>query len=262
VWKSTGKARKLVNKALTALRINLPFSRELPHWPMFTKYKTDSKRRLIIAGASALLALAACSDSDTKPTTTAVSGASYEIANDHAIGNPDAKVTVVEYASVTCGHCANFHESVYYDFKKKYIDSGLVRFVFREFPTQPANIAKAGFLIANCAPEERRQQQIVSDPRGELIKIARSAGLSEEEFEACIQNPEEIEKFEAKVQHAIDAGVSGTPSFEINGETVKRTPSGKPLYKLETWDEVLAPLLGDDAPAPEKAEDAAESSSE
>jgi len=235
---------------------------------MFKKYKNDSKRRLILIGASAMLALTACSDSGTSSTTAPSNGSSYEIENDHAIGNPDAKVTVVEYASVTCGHCANFHEAVYYDFKKKYIDNGLVRFVFREFPTQPANIAKAGFLIANCAPEERffdviglqfkRQQQIVRDPRGELVKIARSAGLSEDEFEACIQNPDEIEKFETKVQYAIDAGVSGTPSFEINGETVKRTPSGKQLYTLETWDEVLAPLLGDDAPAPEKAEDAAE----
>ena len=235
---------------------------------MFTKYKIDSKRRLILASVGALLALTACSDSGTQPTTPNTSGTSFEIANDHAIGNPDAKVTVVEYASVTCGHCANFHDTVYYDFKKKYIDSGLVRFIFREFPTHPETIANAGFLMANCAPEDRffdviglqlkRQKQILRDPRGELIKIARSAGLSEAEFDACVLNEDEIAKYKAKIQHATDAGVTGTPSFEINGEKVRKTPSGKALYTLETWDETLAPLLGEDAPAPEKTEDAAE----
>ena len=242
---------------------------------MFRKYKTDSKRRLLIAGASALLALTACSDTKTDAPKPSGSSAGYEIENDHAIGNPDAKVTVVEYASVTCGHCANFHDNVYGDLKKKYVDTGLVRFVFREFPTQPANIAQAGFLIANCAPEGRffdviglqfkRQQQIVRDPRNELVKIARSAGLSEADFESCLQDPDEIAKFEAKVQHATDIGVNATPSFEINGELVKRTPSGDTLYTLETWDEVLRPLLGDDAPAPEKAPedaDAAEGGTE
>ena len=232
---------------------------------MFKKLKTDSTRRILMAAAASLLTLSACGKSETSSSPAASqAGTSYEIENDHAIGNVDAKVTVVEYASVTCGHCANFHRTVYGDFKQKYIDSGLVRFVFREFPTAPANISQAGFLVANCAPEERffdvislefkRLQQIIQDPRGELVKIARSAGLSEKDFESCLQNPDEIEKFKTKVQYGIDAGVSGTPSFFINGESVKKTASGKPLYTLETWDELLAPLLGDDAPTPEAKE--------
>jgi len=221
----------------------------------------------MVAGFTSLLALTACGQAEDK-TTTSTSGAAsnYEIENDHAIGNPNAKVTIVEYASVTCGHCANFHQTVYSDFKTKYIDSGLVRFVFREFPTAPQNVAQAGFLLANCAADDRffdaislqfkRIGQIRQDPRGELIKIARSAGLSESDFEACLQNEEEIEKYKAKYQYGLDAGVTGTPSFFINGEQVKRTASGKALYTLDTWDEVLAPLLGEDAPASDASDDA------
>jgi len=234
---------------------------------MFTKLHTDSKRRLIVAAAASFLALTACgSDGGNTATATGGGASDYEVAGDHAIGNPDAKVTVVEYASVVCGACANFHTSVYPDFKKKYIDSGLIRFVFREFPTSPENLAQAGFLIANCAPEERffdsvslqfkRQRQIFKAAgdgtvRKEYVAIAKSSGLSEADFDECLQNQEEIDKYKAVVQGGIDAGVSGTPSFFINGEITKRTASGKQLFTLESWDEHLAPLLGDDAPAPE-----------
>ena len=206
---------------------------------MFTKFNTDSKRRLLLVGLTSILALTAC-NSDSGTATSSGGQGAYEIADDHAIGNPDAKVTVTEYASVTCPACANFHATSYVDFKKKYIDSGLVRFVFREYPTAPENIAQAGFLIANCAADDRffdaislqfkRQAQIRQDPRGELEKIARSAGLSSDEFEACLQNEEEIKKYKAKVQLGVDAGVSGTPSFQVNGVMTKRTPSGKQLY--------------------------------
>ena len=231
---------------------------------MFIKFTTDSKRRLLLVGLTSILALTACNN-DSGTSTSSGGQGSYEIADDHAIGNPDAKVTVTEYASVTCPACANFHATSYVDFKKKYIDSGLVRFVFREYPTAPENIAQAGFLIANCAADDRffdaislqfkRQAQIRQDPRGELEKIARSAGLSSDEFEACLQNEEEIKKYKAKVQLGVDAGVSGTPSFQVNGVMTKRTPSGKQLYTIESRDEVLAPLLGDDAPAPEDTDD-------
>ncbi|MEP6342375.1 MAG: thioredoxin domain-containing protein [Maricaulaceae bacterium] len=234
---------------------------------MFTKLNNDSKRRLLLVGLTSILALTACGNDSSTATSSGGQGA-YEITDDHAIGNPDARVTVTEYASVTCPACANFHQTSYVDFKKKYIDTGLVRFVFREFPTAPENIAQAGFLIANCAAEDRffdalslqfkRQAQIRQDPRGELEKIARSAGLSADDFEACLQSEEEIAKYKTKVQMGIDAGVSGTPSFQVNGVMTKRTPSGKQLYTIESWDEVLAPLLGDDAPAPEEAESAAE----
>ncbi len=242
---------------------------------MFIKFHTDSKRRLILAGIASALALTACGNDGPKASSGGAQSA-YEVEDDHAIGNPDAKVTVVEYASVVCGACANFHTSVYPDFKKKYIDSGLVRFVFREFPTAPENLAQAGFLIANCAAEDRffdnislqfkRQRQIFKAAgdgtvRKEYIAIAKSAGLSEDEFDACLQNEEEITRYKAVYQGGVDAGVSSTPTFFVNGENVKRTASGSQLFTMESWDEYLAPLLGDDAPPPETKPDDADSPS-
>jgi hypothetical protein len=105
---------------------------------MFIKLHTDSKRRFILTAAASFLALTACGNDGSTAASSGGSSA-YEVAGDHAIGNPDASVTVVEYASVVCGACANFHQTVYPDFKKKYIDSGLVRFVFREYPTSIAS---------------------------------------------------------------------------------------------------------------------------
>lgn len=228
---------------------------------MLNYQRTDSRiRPFIVAGLAAVI-LAACGNTSEAPAT---SGASeYEVAGDHAIGNPDAKVTIVEYASVVCGACANFHNTVYDDLKKKYIDTGKVRFVFREFPTSPENLAQAGFLIANCAADDKffenislqfkRQRAILTSDniRQEYINIAKAAGLSEAEFESCLANQEEIDKYNAVVQGGIDAGVTSTPTFFINGVNTRRSPSGKQLFTLETFDEVLAPLLGEDAPGPQ-----------
>lgn len=234
--------------------------------------KTDSLLRPLIVSGLAAIMLSACNNSDTPSTTdTGASASEYEVAGDHAIGNPDAKVTIVEYASVVCGACANFHNTAYIDIKEKYIDTGKVRFVFREFPTSPENLARAGFLIANCADESKffenialqfkKQRAILSssDIRKEYVTIANAAGLSEEEFNTCMSNEEENAKYDAVVKAGIEAGVSSTPTFFVNGKNIKRAPSGKQLFTLESFDEVLAPLLGeempkDDAEAP--AEDA------
>lgn len=231
-----------------------------------TKFiKTDSFKPVAWLRAAALgtvcaVAISACgnSSSSASPTSAAASSADrsqYEFADDHAIGNPNAEVTIVEYASVVCGACANWHTTVYPDFKKKYIDSGLVRFVFREFPTAPENLAQAGFLIANCSGEDKffenislqfkRQPQIFAAAgkgtvKDEYIAIAKAGGLSEAEFEQCLQNPEELTRYEKVVQMGIDAGVTGTPSFFVNGEKTK-------MFLLEDFDAALRPILGEEA---------------
>ena len=204
---------------------------------MLNYQRTDSRiKPFIVAGLAAVL-LAACGD---KATTTSGEGQSaYEVAGDHAIGNPDAKVTVVEYASVVCGACANFHNTVYSDFKQKYIDSGKVRFVFREFPTSPENLAQAGFLIANCADEDKffenislqfkRQRSILtsSNIREEYVNIAKAAGLSEAEFETCLANEDEIGE-------AIDAarGAGCNELVVLHCVSGYPTPAGE--YNLKT----------------------------
>lgn len=239
-------------------------------------FDTDSRGGFRFAKAlsatAAALILASCGGDAGTTTPTSGSTSSYEIANDHAIGNPDAKATIVEHASVMCGACANWHNTVYPDFKKKYIDTGLVRFVFREFPTQPENLAQAGFLIANCSGPEKffdniklqfnRQQQIFKAMQtgtvlDEYIAIGKAGGLSEEETMACLKDEQRIADYEAKVQNGLDNGVTGTPSFFLNGEKVSRTASGQQVFTMETFDEILRPILGEEATQssePEKAD--------
>lgn len=218
--------------------------------------------KYITLGVAALM-LAACGG-DGKTTTASGGASEYEVAGDHAVGNADAKVTVVEYASVTCGHCATWHTTVYPEFKTKYVDTGKVRYIFREFPTPPENLATAGFMIANCADESKffdnimlqfRKQKQIFDAAGkgtvrdQYVSIAKSAGLSEADFEACLVNEEERAKYEAVVQGGIDAGVTSTPTFFING--VKEQ-----VFTLESFEEKIAPILGE--PISAKTEDTPE----
>ena len=235
--------------------------------------------RAVLIGTACAFALSACGDTSTgsKAASAATGNAertSYEIEDDHAIGNANAVVTIVEHASVVCGACANWHMTVYPELKKKYVDSGLVRFVFREFPTSPENLAQAGFMIANCSGEDKffenislqfkRQRQIFAAAgagggkvKDEYIAIAKAGGLSEEEFEQCLANPEEKARYTMIVQNGIDAGVTGTPSFFINGEKMS-------LFTLESFDDALRPILGDAAPKAEKpaSDDAKEETKE
>lgn len=178
-----------------------------------------------LAGAAALsvvLALAACSGQDAAPAE-----------GDMALGAPEgAKVTVVEYASVTCSGCAAWNEQVWPQFKARYVDTGKVRYVFREFPTPPQDMAVVGFLLARCAGEDKYfhvVDQIMrslpalhsgTPPRDILLRTARDAGLSEAQFQTCVADPEGVAAMEKRIKAAQDAGVTGTPTFMINGEVV------------------------------------------
>jgi len=227
-----------------------------------------SSRRGLIIGLSAL-ALIACGGDDTKSTASssgAATGANseYLIENDHVTGSPDAPVTLVEYASVACGACANWHNSVYPDFKKKYVDTGKVRYVFREYVTGVPEYADAGFMIALCAGEEnyfkniafqfKRQQQIFKmgqegKARDAYIGIAKSAGLSEDDFISCMQNQELRTQYRATMQTGVDMNVTGTPAFFINGEKHK-------AFTLESLEDIILPILGE--PIPERSKDTKE----
>ena len=181
-----------------------------------------------LAGAAALsvvLALAACSGKDAAPAE-----------GDMALGAPEgAKVTVVEYASVTCSGCAAWNEEVWPQFKAKYVDTGKVRYVFREFPTPPQDIAVAGFLVARCAGEDKYfhvidqimrslpEMHSGTPPRDILLRTAREAGLSEAQFQTCVANPEAVAAMEQRIKAAQSAGVTGTPTFMVNGEVVDRS---------------------------------------
>jgi protein-disulfide isomerase len=148
---------------------------------------------------------------------------------DKALGDANAPVKIVEYMSMTCPHCANFHNNTFDKIKEKYIDSGKVYFVIREFPFDPR--AAAAFMLARCAPENQyypfvsmlfKQQQTwatAQDARAALLQMSKLAGFSQESFEACLTNQKLLDDVNATMQRgATDFGVNSTPTFIINGK--------------------------------------------
>ena len=182
-------------------------------------------RSLILAVAS-VLALAACSKS-----ATSVGAASSE---DMAMGDPNAKVLVAEYASASCPHCADFNNDTFAAFKKKYVDTGKVHYVFHEFLTPPVQFAAAGFLTARCAGKDKyfdvldaiyHQQSDIyksGDLRGGLLKIAQSTGMTEKQFTDCISDEKALNALNARVEKAAKTdGIEATPTFVINGTKIE-----------------------------------------
>jgi protein-disulfide isomerase len=162
---------------------------------------------------------------------------------DRVLGSDKASVTVVEYASMTCSHCARFHTTVYPDFKKKYIDTGKVRFMLREFPLDP--IASGAFALARCLPEDKYYPMIevlfeqqknwafVPDPPKALLGIAKQAGFTEQSFEACLTDQKLSQAIEDSARRANEKfGVAGTPTFFINGQTLRGEATLDSLSKL------------------------------
>lgn len=157
--------------------------------------------------------------------------------SDMVIGAADAPVTMIEYASVTCPHCASFHETIYPGIKEKYIDTGKVKLAFREFPTPPQGLSYVGSVLARCAAEKggsdayflvlgtlfKTQKTWIygEDPRLELVKIAGQAGMDETAFDACMQRQDIVDLINANVKTGSDKyGIESTPSFVIDGEKI------------------------------------------
>ena len=204
--------------------------------------------RLALAAVAAL-SLAACN----KPSGGVVT------ADEMTMGDPNAKVTLVEYASVACPICAHFNNEVFPQFKKKYIDTGKVRYVAREALTGNPTLAASGFLLARCAGKDKyfqvtdavyRAQDEIYEPgtetvrpgagRDVLLGIAKSSGVSEDGFNKCVGDEaalkalaDRVEKFSK--QDKVDA----TPTFIVNGKVLRVGDISMPEL-----DAAIAPLLG------------------
>ena len=167
--------------------------------------------------------------------------------DDIAMGSPTAPVTIIEYASMTCPHCAAFAVSTFPKLKEKYIDTGKVRYIMREYPLD--GLAAAAFMLARCAGPEKyyplietlfaqQQKWAVKEPIPPLLAIAKQAGFTQQSFEACINDKDLL----AKVQQMRDRGsqkfkVEATPTFYINGER----HSG--ALSIDELDKAIAPLI-------------------
>ncbi|MEM5580903.1 MULTISPECIES: thioredoxin domain-containing protein [unclassified Roseibium] len=148
---------------------------------------------------------------------------------DKILGDENAPVAIVEYASMTCGHCANFHKRTWPELKEQFIDTGKVRFIFREFPLDP--VAAAAFMLARCAPadkyfeivdtmfENQRTWAFGDNPYQSLLDFSKQIGFTQETFEECLTNQGMLDAVNAvKDRGANEFGVSSTPTFFINGE--------------------------------------------
>jgi protein-disulfide isomerase len=185
----------------------------------------QSTRRLFVI-ALAVLSLAGCNK------IAAMTGSHGAVtADDMSLGNPAAKVTVIEYASATCPHCARFNNEVFPGFKAKYIDTGRIHYVFREFLTPPPEVAAAAFLTARCAGKDKyfsvldavfhdQTQMFQSgDILGSLSRIAQSAGMTQDQFNTCIHDDAALKALNDRVQKYIDRdGIDSTPTFLVNGK--------------------------------------------
>jgi protein-disulfide isomerase len=218
-----------------------------------------------LAGAG-LLAIAGCTDeaestaasavlpnsdavlmaqADTAPATPATpaveapeSSGSVDVADlmaegplpDVVIGDADAPVTIVEYASMTCSHCADFHENSYPQIKTDFLDTGKAKLIIREFPFDPR--ALAGFMLARCTGDDAKRTAMIDvlfsqqddwaraeNASAALLKIAKLAGMSQDEFTSCLNDKEMQEKIvEIQQKGQNEFGVNATPTFFINGD--------------------------------------------
>lgn len=161
-----------------------------------------------------------------------------------AMGKEDAPVKIVEYMSLTCPHCAHFAVTTFDAIKQKYIDTGKVRFIIREFPFDPR--AAAAFMLARCAPQEQYmpmvemlfKQQIAwaspdVDGRAALLQMSKLAGFTEDSFTKCLTNQKLLDDVNAVRERAAkDFGVNATPTFLINGKRYAGDMSVGAMSKL------------------------------
>ncbi|WP_262329816.1 DsbA family protein [Bosea sp. BH3] len=204
-----------------------------------------TNRRQLLTGAAGIAAVALAGTGAARAQSALPAAGPL---GDVWIGSADAKVSIIEYASLTCSHCAHFHEATWPELKKKYIDTGKARFTLREFPLDP--LATAGFMLARCNGNEKyypmtdllfAQQKnwaFTDKPVDALSALVKQAGFTQESFEACLKRQDIYDAVTVVKDGGAKAGVNSTPTFFINGQ--KRNGA----ITIEEFDKILQPLLG------------------
>ncbi len=208
---------------------------------------TRRKALDLIANAAGLAVLATTLPAfaqNVPPADLAVPGP----LGDVVLGPADAKVTIVEYASMTCPHCAAFHKETWPELKKRYVDTGKVRFMLREFPLDP--LATAGFMLARCDGgdkyypivdllfSQQRAWAYSDKPLDALRQMMKQAGFSQEKFDSCLKDQKLYDAVNAVKAKALDVfKVDSTPTFFINGQ---RHPGNLSIDEIE---KIIKPML-------------------
>lgn len=204
------------------------------------------RRRNLLFGTAALGVVAAYPgllSAQTTPEALLAPGPLPE----KSFGAPDAPVTIIEYASLTCPHCRNFHLNTWPELKKKYVDTGKVRFIMREFPFDPRS--SGGFMLARCVSDDKWYPTIdllyrtqdkwarVEDGTGALKSIMGMTGMSSADVEKCLQDQKLLDQVTAVADAGKAFGVDSTPTFFINGQMQKGA------LGIDQFSAIIDPLL-------------------
>lgn len=205
---------------------------------------------LALTGAAAAIGLSPLRLISEASAQTAADVAKPVSLPDMALGPKDAAVTVVEFASMTCGHCANFTENVFPKIKSEFIDTNKIRFVFREFPLDIK--AAAGSMLARCIAKDdsgkyfavvdmlfkQQNEWVMKNTAETLTRIGKQAGLSQQQVEECLKDQALLDKIAADQKFANEVlKVNSTPTFFINGEMLR----GEQTF--EEFSKKITPLL-------------------
>jgi protein-disulfide isomerase len=190
-------------------------------------------RRIALAAFAFAAALglhaAASSAAPASSSSSSPAAAKVSLAPEEAMGDPRAKVTLIEYASAACPHCARMNNEVLPQLKKAYIDTGKVRYVFREMLTDPVPFAGTAFMMARCGGDKNyfallddvfHQQQAIyesGDLPGGLLKIGAKYGLDKDKINACM-GEEAVKGLNDRIARADKDGIQGTPTFLIGDD--------------------------------------------
>jgi protein-disulfide isomerase len=209
--------------------------------------RNRARRLPVLAWLVLALASGAAAADSGAPSPAVIAALNAEQAlPDIAEGKADAPATIIEYASMTCSHCAAFHKDVWPALKAKYIDTGKAKLILREFPLDP--LATGAFMLARCAGPDKRDAVVdrlfdhqadwafAANPLFKLKEQLIAAGMPEADFEACLKNQRLFDQVKAMRDAAASKlDITSTPTFFVNGQ---RLSGG---HSLETFDKILSP---------------------
>ena len=192
-------------------------------------------RRAFLVGISALALMASSDMVVSLPAWAQAKMPEADLAQagplgDQVMGAENAPITIIEYASMTCPHCAQFQEKTFPKLKERYIDTGKVRFIFREFPLDP--LAAGAFMLARCADKDKyfaiidllfgtQREWVVPNPLQPMLNVAKQAGYTEETFNTCLKNQQVLDGIQSVRDRAAKVlNVESTPTFFVNGKRV------------------------------------------